>query len=62
MKYFSWENSIFKAEKFDGAYKYVSHIYNYSLDTSIWSVFSHFLRKLNNKNWVSLKIPLWDLI
>lgn len=52
MKYFSWENSIFKAEKSDGAYRYVTFVIFYSLDTNIRSVSSHSLRKLNNKKWI----------
>lgn len=34
MKYFSWENSIFKAEKSDGTYTYVTFVIFYSLDTT----------------------------
>lgn len=46
MKYFSWENSVFKAEKSNGAYRYVTFVIFYLLDTNISY---HSLRKLNNK-------------
>ena len=39
----------------------VTYIIFYSLDTNIWSVSSHSLRKLNNKSWVSFKILLGDI-
>lgn len=38
MKYFSWEDSILKAEKSAGTYKYITFVIFYSLGTNVISL------------------------